>query len=225
MALISQGNRRVPAPPYRPQLARLVKTAPEGDGWLHEMKYDGYRIGCRIQGKTVRLISRNGKDWTAAFPEIAEAARTLGARHALIDGEVAMVLPDGRTSFQALQNAATGGARRDLVYFVFDLLHIDDTSLLRRPLDARKQALLELVGKPRARARIRYSEHVLGNGGRMFAEACRLGLEGIVSKWRDAPYKAGRADSWVKTKCPSSISRGTTSESPIGSSLTPPDDR
>ena len=190
-----------PIPPYKPQLARLVKEAPEGDEWLHEMKYDGYRIGCRIDGGKVRLISRNGKDWTAAFPEICDAALKLGARRALIDGEVAIVLPDGRTSFQDLQNAFSGGSRRGLVYFVFDLLHVEGETLMRRPLYERKEELLRLVGKPGARSRIRYSEHVVGQGGRMFAEACRLKLEGIVSKRRDSEYKTGRTDAWVKTKC------------------------
>jgi bifunctional non-homologous end joining protein LigD len=191
----------MPAPAYHPQLARLVKAAPEGDGWLHEMKYDGYRIGCRIDGTKVRLISRNGKDWTAAFPEIADAAKRLGVRHALLDGEAAIVLRDGRTSFQALQNLSGGGGRRNLVYFVFDLLYFDGTSLVRQPLEARKKTLLDLVGKPRARARIRYSEHVVGRGPELFAEACRSGLEGIISKRRDATYKSGRTDSWLKTKC------------------------
>ena len=190
-----------PIPPYKPQLARLVKEAPEGDEWLHEMKYDGYRIGCRIDAGKVRLISRNGKDWTEAFPEICDAARKLGVRRALIDGEVAIVLPDGRTSFQDLQNAFSGGSRRGLVYFVFDLLHVEGETLMRRPLFERKEQLLRLVGKPGARSCIRYSEHVAGQGGRMFAEACRLKLEGIVSKRRDSDYKTGRGDAWVKTKC------------------------
>jgi bifunctional non-homologous end joining protein LigD len=190
-----------PIPAYAPQLARLVKAAPEGDEWLHEMKYDGYRIGCRIDDGKVRLISRNGKDWTAAFPEICEAWKKLGVRRALVDGEVAIVLPDGRTSFQDLQNAFSGGTRRGLVYFAFDLLHVDGETLTRRPLLERKEQLLRLVGKPGARTRIRYSEHVVGEGGRTFAEACRLKLEGIISKRCDSEYKAGRSDAWVKTKC------------------------
>ncbi len=200
MARRSPGGNS-PIPPYKPQLARLVKEAPEGADWLHEMKYDGYRIGCRIDGDKVRLISRNGKDWTKAFPEICAAARKLGVRRALIDGEVAIVLPDGRTSFQDLQNSFNGGARRGLVYFAFDLLHVEGETLTRRRLDERKEQLLRLVGKPGARSRIRYSEHVVGQGARMFAEACRLKLEGIVSKRRDSEYKPGRSDAWVKTKC------------------------
>lgn len=185
---------------YRPQLARLVKHAPEGDEWLHEMKYDGYRIGCRIRGGSVTLISRNGKDWTGAFPKIAEAAGRLGIRDALLDGEVAVVLPDGRTSFQALQNVG-GGPRRGLAYFVFDVPKLGGTSLERRPLEERKRELRQLLGRPARNAIIRYSEHVIGRGAEMFAEACRLRLEGIISKRRDAPYKPGRSDAWVKVKC------------------------
>jgi bifunctional non-homologous end joining protein LigD len=188
-------------PHYHPQLARLVARAPLGDEWLHEMKYDGYRIGCRIQRGKVTLISRNGKDWSDALPEIAEAALELGVRDALLDGEAAILMPDGRTSFQELQNAFSGASRKGLVYFAFDLLYAAGESFLRRRLEARKAELLRLVGRPSTRSRIRYSDHVIGNGGRMFEEACRLGLEGIVSKRRDAPYTPGRGDTWVKTKC------------------------
>ena len=186
---------------YRPQLARLVKEAPAGDEWLHEMKYDGYRIGARLRGKSVSLISRNGKDWTAAFPEVAAALAGLGVRDALLDGELAMVLPDGRTSFQALQNASGGGGRRGLMYFAFDLLRLEGESLEQRPLEDRKRELHRLVGNPGQKSLVRYSEHVVGQGAEMFAEACRLRLEGIISKRRDAPYKPGRGDTWLKTKC------------------------
>ena len=188
-------------PIYSPQLARLVKHAPEGDDWLHEMKYDGYRIGCAIGDGTVTLLSRNGREWTAAFPEIAKAALQLGVTGTLLDGEVAIVLPDGRTSFQALQNSFDGGPRRGLVYFVFDVLRAGGENTQRLPLERRKKLLLDMVGAAGPRTTIRYSEHVAGGGRRMFEEACRLKLEGIVSKRRDSPYKPGRADSWLKTKC------------------------
>ena len=188
-------------PLYRPQLARLVKHAPEGDDWLHEMKYDGYRIGCAIGDRTVTLLSRNGRKWTAAFPEIVKAALQLGVTDTLLDGEIAIVLRDGRTSFQALQNSFDGGPRRGLVYFVFDVLRAGGENTQRLPLERRKKLLLDIVGAAGPRTTIRYSEHVAGGGRRMFEEACRLKLEGIVSKKRDAPYKAGRTDSWVKTKC------------------------
>src|SRR5262245_54928292 len=177
---------------YSPQLATLVKEAPTGDGWLHEIKYDGYRIGCRIRDGRVTLISRNGKDWTAAFPEIAKAAASLPVRDALIDGEVAIVLPDGRTSFQMLQNAFSGTASRGtLIYFVFDLLRIDGERLASRPLLERKKRLKALLGR-RKNSRIRYADHVEGNGQAFYDQARRLGLEGIISKRATEPYRPGR---------------------------------
>ena len=186
---------------YRPQLAALVKAPPLGDEWLHEIKLDGYRIGCRIRGGRPTLISRAGKDWTLAFPEIVDAAARLGVRDALIDGEVAVVLPDGRTSFQSLQHALTGGAgRASLVYFVFDLLRLEGQRFDRLPLEERKTRLRTLVSR-RKSGRIRYTEHVEGQGPAFFDQACRLGLEGVISKRRDLPYREGRHGGWVKTKC------------------------
>jgi bifunctional non-homologous end joining protein LigD len=191
----------VPPVDYRPQLATLATSPPAGDEWLHEIKFDGYRIGCQIRRGRVTLTSRNGHEWTAAFPEIAAAAATLPARDAFLDGEVAMVLPDGRTSFQALQNASAGTASRAaLVYFVFDLLRLEGKSLEALPLEERKARLRALVGR-RKTGRIRYADHVAGRGDEFFRQACRLGLEGIVSKRRDLPYVHGRHPGWLKTKC------------------------
>lgn len=191
----------MPAPEYRPQLATLVKEPPLGDQWLHEIKFDGYRIGCRIRNGRVTLISRNGKDWTRAFSEIVAAATKLGVGDALLDGEVAMVLPDGRTSFQALQNAFTGDASRaGIVYFVFDLLWLDGERLDSLTLEDRKARLRKLVGRRKA-GRIRYAAHVQGSGAEFFEQACRVGLEGIVSKQRDQPHRDGRHRDWLKTKC------------------------
>jgi bifunctional non-homologous end joining protein LigD len=184
--------------PYRPQLATLVKDAPAGADWIHEIKFDGYRIGCAIEGREITLISRNGKDWTRAFPAVVEAVSKLKVKSALIDGEVAMVLPDGRTSFQALQNAGSSGA--SLVYFVFDLLLHDGRSLGALPLEERKVRLRGLVGGGTT-GRIRYADHVEGRGREFLEEACRLGLEGIVSKRRDQPHRDGRHRDWLKTKC------------------------
>jgi bifunctional non-homologous end joining protein LigD len=198
----------VPPSEYQPQLATLVKEPPRGDEWLHEIKYDGYRIGCRIKKGAVALYSRNGKNWTSSFPTIVDAARGLKVDDALIDGEVAIVLPDGRTSFQALQNVfgpseqrTDRDARGTLVYFVFDLLRANGERLNRLPLKDRKTRLSRLVGKPRKFSRIRYSEHVTGSGEAFFEQACRHGLEGIVSKRRDLPYQPGRHGGWLKTKC------------------------
>ena len=183
---------------YAPQLATLVKLPPAGDEWLHEIKFDGYRIGCHVRGDRVTLTSRNGKDWTAAFPGIVEAARRIKADDVLVDGEIAAVLPDGRTSFQAMQQR--DGTRADIVYFVFDLLHLDGERVARLPLEERKARLRRLVGAGQ-KGRIRYSEHVLGSGVPMLQEACRLGLEGIISKRRDQPSVPGRSDAWLKIKC------------------------
>ena len=185
---------------YQPQLASLISSPPSGADWCHEIKYDGYRIGCRVARGRVTLTSRNGKDWTAAFPEIVEAASRLETTDALIDGEVAVVLPDGRTSFQALQNAASSGLMRgNLVYFVFDLLRLDGADIRQEPLVRRKAQLVSLTG--RATGRIRYSDHITGDGKAFLAEACRVGLEGIVSKRLDKPYRPGRGSDWVKAKC------------------------
>jgi bifunctional non-homologous end joining protein LigD len=189
-----------PRPDYVPQLATLVDKPPSGDDWLHEIKYDGYRIGARVRKGRVSLYTRNGNDWTAAFPAIAEAVGKLGLTDALIDGEVAVVLPDGRTSFQALQNTGTGENRGTLVYFVFDLLRLNGKDPESLPLEARKAMLKRLVGGG-STGRIRFSEHIEGNGEAFFAQACRAGLEGIVSKRRDQPYRAGRHGGWLKTKC------------------------
>jgi bifunctional non-homologous end joining protein LigD len=211
---------------YDPQLATIVKSPPSGDRWVHEIKYDGYRIGCVIDKDRVRLISRNGHDWTNVFPSIAEAARTLPTDDALIDGEVAMLLPDGRTSFAALQKAAAGAtSHASLVYFVFDLIRLDGERLDRLPLEERKARLRALVEpaapkpkaepaapKPKAKAepaapkpkaksgRIRYAEHIVGDGEQLLEHAARIGLEGIISKRRDLPYYSGRHDGWRKSK-------------------------
>jgi bifunctional non-homologous end joining protein LigD len=194
----------VPASEYKPQLATLVDTPPEGDEWLHEIKYDGYRIGARIRDGRVSLYSRTGKDWTAAFPTIADAARALGVRDALIDGEIAVVLPDGRTSFQSLQNRFADGESRvegSLVFFAFDLLRHDGVRLDRLPLEERKARLKTILGKPKATSVFRFADHVVGNGHALFEHARKLGLEGIISKRRDLPYRPGRHGGWLKIKC------------------------
>lgn len=192
---------RAPLPAtFRAELALLVESPPEGDAWLHEIKFDGYRIGCRIDGRDIRLISRNGKDWTDHFPEVREAAARLPVRRAFLDGEIAVLLPDGRTSFQALQNAFSGASRDNLIYFVFDLLHLDGEDIARLPLEERKARLQQLLA-PVGKSLIRYAEHVVGNGLEFFAQVCRHGLEGVVSKRRDRPYEPGRGGGWVKVKC------------------------
>lgn len=183
--------------PKQLQLAQLVDEAPTGDDWLHEQKFDGYRILAELERGKVRLLSRRFNDWTAQFPTVAEAVAKLPAKDALIDGEVAVVEADGRTSFQALQNAF---GRRDanIVYFAFDLLALDGKDLTKLPLEERKARLEKLIATP---GTVRYSDHVIGNGAAFFKLACKQGLEGIVSKRRDKPYTPGRGSGWQKTKC------------------------
>ena len=195
-----RGARKGPLPrTLRPQLATLVTEAPAGDAWLHELKFDGYRILGRVQDGRVRLISRNGNDWTDNFPSLAAALGALPASQALIDGEVAVLLPDGTTSFQALQNALSARAQGELVYFAFDLPHLDGYDLTRARLEDRKAALQALLAS--AGTAVRYSAHVVGSGQEFFDNACRMRLEGIVSKRRDAPYESRRGGSWLKVKC------------------------
>jgi bifunctional non-homologous end joining protein LigD len=185
------------------QLATLVDKPPEGPEWLHEQKFDGYRIVAVRERASVRLLSRRFKDWTAEFPIVAEAVAQLPVDRVVLDGEVAALLPSGITSFQALQNARDAA---DLAYFVFDLLALDGDDLTQLPLEQRKARLEQLVksapgtgrGKPGI---IRYSDHVTGSGREFFALACQRGLEGIISKRRDQPYRPGRGPHWLKTKC------------------------
>lgn len=193
-ARAARRSRPLPAS-VAPQLATLVAAPPAGDEWLHETKFDGYRILCRIDDGDVRLLSRRGNDWTARFAPVAAAAVKLPVRRALLDGEVAVTLASGVTSFGALQNLGEGDA---LAYFVFDLLHLDGADTTSLPLEERKTMLRRLV---RRGGVVRYSDHVVGSGARVFAEACRLGLEGIISKRRDGPYAGGRGRDWQKTKC------------------------
>ncbi len=186
---------------FRPQLAQVASQPPEGNEWLHEVKFDGYRIGCRIDGKDIRLISRNGKDWTSNFPEVRKAAAQLQVGRAFLDGEIAVMLSDGRTSFQALQNVIGSAPPRALVYFVFDLLHLDGEDVARLPLEQRKERLKRLIDSLGGETLIRYADHVVGRGPEFLQQACRHGLEGILSKRRDLPYQAGRNQYWLKAKC------------------------
>jgi bifunctional non-homologous end joining protein LigD len=193
------GAVRGPLPRTQPlALAMVVEVPPAGDDWLHEIKHDGYRIVARIQEGEVQLVSRNGKDWTKEFPQVARAVGRLAAGTALLDGEVAAVLPDGKTSFQALQRRGSAGAA-PLVYFVFDLLHLDGWDLRQVKLEDRKEALRRLLES--APAALRFSDHVRGHGPEFFEKAREAGLEGVISKRAGTPYRGGRGGDWRKAKC------------------------
>src|SRR3954463_3886630 len=162
-----------PVPVYRPQLALLVKEAPNGDDWLHEAKYDGYRIGARVVGNSVALISRRDQDWTAAFPYVAKAVGELSLGTALLDGEVAVLEPGGKTNFQLLQNAFENGVATNVVYFVFDLLWLDGEELSKLPLEQRKARLEQLI-VPKKSPIVLYASHVLADGKAVHQRACAM---------------------------------------------------
>ena len=183
-----------------PSLATLRATAPSGTGWAHEIKFDGYRIQARLDRGEVRLLTRKGLDWSEKFPNIAAAVAELPARTALIDGEVVVEEENGVSSFSGLQAALKAGERERFIYYVFDLLHIDGRDLTGLPLIERKAELARLVEKAQ-RGPIKYSEHFEGEGSAVLRHACELRLEGIVSKRMDAPYRSGRSDMFIKTKC------------------------
>jgi bifunctional non-homologous end joining protein LigD len=188
---------RLAAQPPRPVLATLVAEAPASEDWLHEIKFDGYRLLARVARSGVRLHTRNAQDWTDRFPAIGEALRELTVTAALIDGEVVALRPDGTTSFQDLQRGVGAGA--ELVFIAFDLLHLDGYDLRGASLLERKRMLQVVV--PPGSGPVRYSEHVIGQGPSFFQNACRLGLEGIISKRVASPYGSGRGRDWLKVKC------------------------
>jgi bifunctional non-homologous end joining protein LigD len=164
---------------------------------LHEIKLDGYRMHARLDSGDVRLLTRTGLDWTAKYPAIAEAIAELPARTAYLDGELCGVLPDGRTAFNLIQNAADT-RNGSLVFFLFDLLFLDSEDLRALPLIERKDRLKTLLVN--APSFLQFTDHQLGRGPEFHRLACEHGLEGIVSKRADAPYEPGRR-TWLKVKC------------------------
>ena len=181
-----------------PQLATLVDAAPEGGDWLHELKYDGYRVIIAVGAGGTRCYTRNEKDWTDKFAAITEAAEALSCDTALIDGEIVAFDADGRTDFSTLQHHLSEGG--PLSCFCFDLLALDGEDLAKRPLTERKAKLKDLLARSKSKVLL-YSEDVKGSGAKVLAELCRAGQEGIVSKRADAPYRSGRTRSWLKAKC------------------------
>jgi bifunctional non-homologous end joining protein LigD len=195
------GARRAPQEEWvPPQLATLADKAPEGDEWVHELKYDGYRMLCRVKNESAKLLTRNDNDWTTKLQRIAEGAAALPVKNAWLDGEVVALMSDGSVSFQALQNAFDTRSETNLVYYVFDLLYLDGYDLRQVGLLDRKRALAAIVPNDGS-GLVRYSDHIPGRGEVVFAEACRRGMEGIISKRTDAAYLAGRNRNWIKVKC------------------------
>ena len=163
----------------KPQLATPASAAPAGPDWLHEIKYDGYRLFARIERGKVRLITRNGLDWTGKFPEIARAFGQLPVDTALVDGELVYLAPDGTTNFSGLQDEIASGKTAVLNFFAFDLVYRDGWDLTGASLADRKAALAEII-PPQAEGILRYSDHQTGQGPDVLRQASMLGLEGIV---------------------------------------------
>jgi len=183
-----------------PQLATLEDKPPAGDEWLHELKFDGYRMLCHLNPGGVRFWSRNKKDWTHKFPHLGKAIKEFPASTAILDGEVVAVDSKGRASFQKLQQAMkTGDA--GFIFHVFDLIYLDGFNLTRMPLRMRKSLLETLFESVPAKSPLRYSDHVEGDGAKFFKQACNYGIEGIVSKLADSAYESTRTRTWVKVKC------------------------
>lgn len=182
-----------------PTLPTATETAPSGGGWLHEIKHDGYRLQAHLENGRVRLFSRQGLDWTERFPVVVPALAEVPARAAIIDGEVVVQTAAGVASFAMLVDALKSGGG-DMLFYAFDLLHLDGFDLRETPLDARKAALAELLADVGNRGRLRYSDHIEGDGDAVFRHASRLGLEGIISKQAASPYRSGRVKSWLKVK-------------------------
>jgi len=197
----SPARRKVepaPAPTWvKPQLAKLVEKAPDGPDWLHEIKFDGYRMHARLDAGRAQILTRRGNNWTDKYPAIAKAIAGLPAQNAYLDGELCGVLPDGRTSFNLIQNASDTG-QGSLVFFLFDLLHLDGENLMALRLIERKARLASLLnGAPDC---LRFNDHQIGHGPAFHRLACEHGVEGIVSKRINGRYEPDRR-TWLKTKC------------------------
>jgi bifunctional non-homologous end joining protein LigD len=186
-----------------PCLALLSSKVPMGDNWIYEIKFDGYRLAVHVEPSGVRVITRGGHDWTHRFPAIANAASEFGPATMILDGEAVVLDEVGRSDFGALQQALGGrGGKRnasEAIFYAFDLLYFDGHQLTSLTLHERRQMLADLIGEENGQ--IRLSEAFEGDGETLFAEACRLGLEGIIAKNDDRPYRSGRTGDWIKIKC------------------------
>jgi bifunctional non-homologous end joining protein LigD len=194
-AVKAAGKARMPA--FRAlQLCTLVDSVPAGSGWIHEVKYDGYRALVAVAGGRAKVFTRTGLDWSDKFPGIVEAAATLPVGSALIDGEI-VAFDQGKPDFSRLQDAISNGG--EMTLFAFDLLELDGRKLEKQGNVVRKEQLRGVLDG--ADARLQFAEHIVGSGETLFETMCREGYEGIVSKRADAPYAGRRSSDWLKIKC------------------------
>ena len=196
------GARKAAIPEFvSPQLATLVDKPPLGEAWFHELKFDGYRLLCHLNRGQIRFWTRNQKDWTAKFQTLGKAVKALKLGSAILDGEVVALDASGRASFQRLQHTLHRSAGAGLIFHVFDVIYLEGFNLTRCPLRERKRVLAELFEKVDESSPLRFSDHFEGNGQQFFEEACKHGIEGIVSKLADSAYESTRNRNWQKIKC------------------------
>uniref|UniRef100_Q07K81 DNA ligase (ATP) n=1 Tax=Rhodopseudomonas palustris (strain BisA53) TaxID=316055 RepID=Q07K81_RHOP5 len=200
---MARSGKPAPMPDFvAPQLCTSLERPPGGAGWVHEIKFDGYRVQLRVENGRAVLNTRKGLDWTAKFKAIAQQAASLP--DAIIDSEIVALDHKGAPDFAALQAALSDGATDDLICFAFDLLYAEGEDLRRLPLSERKARLKQMLDAARGRRKdglIRYVEHFETGGDAVLQSACQMSLEGIVSKKLAAPYRSGRTDAWTKSKC------------------------
>ncbi|MBY3202009.1 non-homologous end-joining DNA ligase [Rhizobium laguerreae] len=207
-------QRRDPAQPslpldpmparIEPCLAQLKTRPPKGEDWVFEIKWDGYRLSVHIEPTGIRILTRGGHDWTHRFPAIKLAAMWLPVGSAILDGEAVVLDEQGRSDFGLLQQSLGGrGGKKissDAIFMAFDLLYFDGHDLRKSELDVRRHLLEDLVPAG-GQGDIRLSEEIEADGDQLLASACEHGLEGIIAKRRDAPYRSGQLGDWLKIKC------------------------
>ena len=199
---IVAGARHTVLPAFvKPCLATLADKAPDSANWVHEIKFDGYRLQARVDRGKVKLLTRKGLDWTKKFPTIAAAVAKLPAKDALLDGELVVEGSDGISSFSLLQQDLKANRHDRMAFYSFDLMHLDGADLKPLPLISRKGALARLLEGQGGRGPLRLSESLTEPGTILLRHACKMGLEGIVSKLSNAPYRSGRGRDWIKSKC------------------------
>jgi bifunctional non-homologous end joining protein LigD len=188
---------KAPLPPFiEPALASSTEKVPSGSRWIHEIKFDGYRVQLHLANEAAKIFTRRGHDWTHRFRKVAHDAWHIKARSAVVDGEIVVPAADGTTDFSVLQNELKGKSR-SIVLIAFDLLYLNGRDLRKLPLFQRKAELKKIV----TGTDVQFSESFEIDGSEMFAHACKLGLEGVVSKVRDGRYPRGRTRDWVKKTC------------------------
>jgi bifunctional non-homologous end joining protein LigD len=188
---------KAPFPGFiEPALATSIERVPEGKRWIHEIKFDGYRVQLHIANEDVKVFTRRGNDWTKRFKKIANDAFLISASSAIIDGEVVVPAADGTTDFSVLESELKGKSHK-IAMVAFDMLYLNGYDLRKLPLVERKALLKKLIAK----TAIQFSESFEVNGPEMFKHACGVGLEGVVSKVRDSRYNSGRGTDWVKKTC------------------------